>query len=518
MSKINLKEGNSPSTPPSGEVSVYVKTDKELYIKNDLGVETPLTNDNEVKVSATDTTSDFLNPKITAGTGISKTILNPAANEQLELSVNEAALTLDNIGGTLSISKGGTGQTSALAAFDALSPLTTKGDILSRDNTNNVRVPVGTDGQILTADSGQPSGLNWTTAGAGSVTSVAMTVPSFLSVAGSPITSSGTLAVSLVSQTQNLVFASPDGAPGNPTFRALLNNDLPTVSIAKGGTGQTTQTAAFNALSPNTTKGDVIVHNGTNNVRQAVGTNGQVLVADSTQTTGVRWGNSFEPANETSFFDEFIGSDQVSLAAAAREISRGWRVDNPGGASTTNYSSAVLSGNHPGIIIVTSGSAGGNYCNLSLASNVALVLGGGQIQFEFLIHIPVLSNATNEYIQRWGFGDTSGANQANGVYFSYDRASSGNFFRIVTANASTRTTTVTGTAVAAGTWYKLRAVINAAGTSVEYFINGISVGTIATNIPTLPISPFMHSIRSAGGPSSFYIDYFYMQQTFTTPR
>lgn len=38
------------------------------------------------KVSATDTTTDYLNSKIVAGTGISKVILNPGANETLQIS------------------------------------------------------------------------------------------------------------------------------------------------------------------------------------------------------------------------------------------------------------------------------------------------------------------------------------------------------------------------------------------------------------------------------------------------
>ena len=63
-----------------------------------------------------------------------------------------------------------------------------------------------------------------------------------------------------------------------------------TLPIANGGTGQTTQTAAFDALSPATTKGDLIVHNGTNEVRLAVGvTNGHVLTVDSTTAEGVKW-------------------------------------------------------------------------------------------------------------------------------------------------------------------------------------------------------------------------------------
>lgn len=63
-----------------------------------------------------------------------------------------------------------------------------------------------------------------------------------------------------------------------------------TIAIANGGTGQTSKTPAFDALAPTTTKGDLIVYDGTDNVRQAVGTDGQALLADSGQTTGVRWG------------------------------------------------------------------------------------------------------------------------------------------------------------------------------------------------------------------------------------
>lgn len=65
------------------------------------------------------------------------------------------------LGGTLAITNGGTGQITSLSSFNALSPLTTKGDLLTRDTTNNVRVPVGTDGQVLIADSAQASGVKW---------------------------------------------------------------------------------------------------------------------------------------------------------------------------------------------------------------------------------------------------------------------------------------------------------------------------------------------------------------------
>jgi len=68
--------------------------------------------------------------------------------------------------------------------------------------------------------------------GSGTVTSVNITVPSFLSVAGCPITVSGTCAISLTSQSANLVFASPNGSSGAPTFRQLVAADIPTLNYA----------------------------------------------------------------------------------------------------------------------------------------------------------------------------------------------------------------------------------------------------------------------------------------------
>lgn len=48
-----------------------------------------------------------------------------------------------------------------------LSPLTTKGDVIVHNGTTEIRLPVGTDGQQLTADSTQASGLKWDAAGGG---------------------------------------------------------------------------------------------------------------------------------------------------------------------------------------------------------------------------------------------------------------------------------------------------------------------------------------------------------------
>ena len=69
--------------------------------------------------------------------------------------------------------------------------------------------------------------------GAGTVTSVGLTVPTGFSVTGSPVTTAGTLAVSLESQAKNKVLASPTSAAGVPSFRELDASDIPNLPASK---------------------------------------------------------------------------------------------------------------------------------------------------------------------------------------------------------------------------------------------------------------------------------------------
>lgn len=79
------------------------------------------------------------------------------------------------------------------------------------------------------------NGTAWTptaSAGSGTVTNVALTAPSILAVSGSPITSSGTLALTFATgQSANMVLASPDGSTGAVALRALVSADLPNSGV-----------------------------------------------------------------------------------------------------------------------------------------------------------------------------------------------------------------------------------------------------------------------------------------------
>lgn len=72
------------------------------------------------------------------------------------------------------------------------------------------------------------------TPSAGTVTSVALSLPSFITVTGSPITSSGTLTGTLATQSANTIFAGPTmGSAAEPTFRTLVADDIPTITSTK---------------------------------------------------------------------------------------------------------------------------------------------------------------------------------------------------------------------------------------------------------------------------------------------
>lgn len=194
------------------------------------------------------------------------------------------------------------------------SPITTSGT-LNITNTAPDQVVSLTQGGTTTITGTYPNfTISSSDAYVGTVTSVgtAGTV-SGLTLTGGPITSSGTITLGgtlavtpsdFASQSANTFLAAPNGSAGTPSFRTIVAADVPTlnqnttgtaanvtgtVAIANGGTGQTSQTAAFDALAPTTTKGDLIVSNGTDNVRLGVGTDAYVLTADSTAASGIKW-------------------------------------------------------------------------------------------------------------------------------------------------------------------------------------------------------------------------------------
>jgi len=78
----------------------------------------------------------------------------------------------------LAINHGGTGQVTAPAAFDALSPMTAWGDIIfGKQFGQGYRLPVGANGQILSVTNGEPSWINPTIPVTNEITNITNELP-----------------------------------------------------------------------------------------------------------------------------------------------------------------------------------------------------------------------------------------------------------------------------------------------------------------------------------------------------
>lgn len=335
------------------------------------------------------------------------------------------------------------------------------------------------------------------------ITSVGLTMPAEFSVAGSPITSNGTLAVTKATETANTVWAGPTtGAAAAPTFRAIVAADLPTIGIAGGGTGQTAQTAAFNALSPVTTKGDIIVRDGTNNIRLAVGADNQVLTADSTQASGIKWaaaggtGWSFSAGNKRwELFDSTITGWLVA-AHPSLTIDVGW-----GSGAFVDENAVVdarlIAGGYPWKLTLTGSgtwaqAVNGDAINLTTgtsANNLNHVASGNStittFQTQYLNSILMVFDAIQSdanTTHRLGVGNTAADPPSNGIFLECLGADTN--WQLVTRAAGVQTRADTGVARAAGTasW-----VITVSTTSVSAYVTG-TAGAKATNTTNIPSS------------------------------
>jgi trimeric autotransporter adhesin len=114
-----------------------------------------------------------------------------------------------------------------------------------------------------------------------------------------------------------------------------------TLPIANGGTGQTTASAAFNALSPITTTGDLILGNGTNSAtRLGIGLNTYVLTSNGTTASWqapAAGGSNITPLgmwenNRTISANYTIGSTNSAMSSGPITINSGVVVTVPSGS------------------------------------------------------------------------------------------------------------------------------------------------------------------------------------------
>lgn len=194
------------------------------------------------------------------------------------------------------------------------STVTSKGDILAATGSAAItRLGVGSDGQVLTADSTQATGVKWAPGGSGSSTLASDTDVSISSPTNGQMLAYNNSTSKWTNQ------AAPVGSvsAGDGTITIGGTSTAPTIKVnaitETQVTNLTTDLAAKLNLSTVTAKGDILAATGTGAIsRLGVGSDGQVLTADSTQSTGVKWapgsGGSGIPASTVTTKGDLIAA------------------------------------------------------------------------------------------------------------------------------------------------------------------------------------------------------------------
>ena len=261
--------------------------------------------------------------------------------------------TAANVTGTVAIANGGSGQITAQLAMNAFAGASTSGSYLRGNGVNVVMAAIqagdvptlnqnttGSAGSVanaLTSGTGISFSSGTTYNGSAAMTvnnSLPMVYPG-VGIPNSTGTAWGTSYSTTGTGTVVALATSPSfvtpilGTPqsGNfstgtftwPTFNqnttGTAANVTGTVAVINGGTGQTTASAAFNALSPITTTGDLILGNGANSAtRLGIGANGYVLTSNGTTASWAAGGGgstitiSNDTATTSNLYPAFFAS------------------------------------------------------------------------------------------------------------------------------------------------------------------------------------------------------------------
>lgn len=172
--------------------------------------------------------------------------------------------------------------------------------------------------------------------------------------------------------------------------------------------------------------------------------------------------------------------------------------------------------------VLTTGTTSTGKSAIQVAQINSMTLGNGQVSIEWYIKIPTLSTSTEEYVLRVGLIDSATGGGTDNACFVYDRTTNVNWLMQNKSN-SVSTQTASTTAVGTG-WVRLKVVINAAGTSVAYYVNGTQLtnSPVTTNIPVglgRELAPIMSIIKTVGTTArTTHVDYVAMEIDLTTPR
>lgn len=221
-----------------------------------------------------------------------------------------------------------------------------------------------------------------------------------------------------------------------------------------------------------------------------------------------------DAATGYSFRDHFLTGDSPGLATASGNIGLGWY-----SPATSDFAIQRWPGeeNHPGVLLLststTANAVNGSMALTGVGTTTQFTASNVQ-QFRAQVRTPVSLDSMSIIV---GFGSeghtASNADDlgAHGVFFLFN---SGNARWRGATQLNSVNTAVSGSGplVLPSTWYILEARVG--GGEWEFFVNGVLIGTVATNVPTTqlvtPICKFRKAATAAAVIRSYQVDEYFV--------
>jgi hypothetical protein len=214
------------------------------------------------------------------------------------------------------------------------------------------------------------------------------------------------------------------------------------------------------------------------------------------------------------YINDFISNNADSVVGSS--------LGGSGTGSGGSMGTAVIG--HPGIQTYTTGSTNAGWAGPGSADNGTYVLGNGDYwRYEAMLRVPTLSDTAGNqvYTVRTGMFDGTNTDGSVGCFFKYsDGVNSGKWQGVCKSGGNTGTCDTT-TTVAINTWYRLTISYNAAGTSIDFAINGVSKCQVTgASVPNNQAVSWNNIITKSVGTTArtMDLDYIEVEGQFGTAR
>lgn len=250
----------------------------------------------------------------------------------------------------------------------------------------------------------------------GTVTSVALTMPTGFSVSGSPITSNGTFAINFGgSVSANRVLASPNGSAGSPSWRSLVANDIPDLS----GTYATPASVATQMQNYAYISGSTI----------HIGSSSITPLTSHQSVSGTFWGQSWENGRTITGNINAGSNGGVISAFHGIELNSAGSLSNNGGfidfhfnGSSSDFTSRIIELSSGTLTIMS---------NLYMDNTRTFQIGNGTVKWsDGILKFGSLNTTISPATDVGGFRDVYINN--NGVIRFYDNPSHDNLTSVST--------------------------------------------------------------------------------------